>query len=118
MGRTKIDIDWGRVEEMAIKGANGAQIAGALGVHYDTLVNRFKEDNTSDFSKYLTTKKEKGNQLLHEKQWEVAMTGDKTMLVWLGKQRLGQTERQQTDITTGGDKITKVELIKGHGADS
>jgi len=92
MGRTKIDIDWGRVEEMAIKGANGAQIAGALGVHYDTLVNRFKEDNTSDFSQYLTTKKEKGNQLLHEKQWEVAMTGDKTMLVWLGKQRLGQTE--------------------------
>jgi len=35
----------------------------------------------------------------------VAMSGDKTMLVWLGKQRLGQTEKQQTDVTTGGEKL-------------
>ena len=27
-------------------------------------------------------------------------------------------DKSETDITTGGEKITKVELIKGHGADS
>ena len=34
------------------------------------------------------------------------------------KNRFGWADKQQTDVTTGGEKITKVELIKGHGADS
>ena len=110
MPRTKIPIDWTRVEKMAMAGASGVQIAAAIGVHYDTLVNRYKEDNSSDFSEYLTTKREKGNELLLRKQYDVAMSGDKTMLVWLGKQRLGQSEKQQTDVTTGGEKIDSIKV--------
>ena len=34
------------------------------------------------------------------------------------KNRFGWRDKSETDITTGGEKITKVELIKGHGADS
>lgn len=105
MARTKIEIDWDRIEKMAMAGANGQQIAAAIGVHYDTLVNRFKENDNSDFSQYLATKREKGNELLLRKQFDVAMSGDKTMLVWLGKQRLNQTERQAIDHTTQGEKL-------------
>ena len=32
---------------------------------------------------------------LRAKQFELAMRGNPTMLVWLGKQELGQTDRQQ-----------------------
>ena len=32
---------------------------------------------------------------LRVKQFELAMHGNPTMLVWLGKQELGQTDRQQ-----------------------
>ena len=98
MPRTKIAIDWTRVEKMAMAGANGQQIAAAIGVHYDTLVNRYKEDNKSDFSQYLTTKREKGNELLLRKQYDIAMSGDKAMLIWLGKQRLNQSEKTNTDM--------------------
>ena len=105
MARTKANIDWERVEKMAMAGAKGQQIAAAIGVHYNTLDKRSKEDLKCDFSEFLQTKREKGNELLLRKQYDVAMTGDKTMLVWLGKQRLGQSERQQTDITTGGEKL-------------
>lgn len=96
MPRKKISIDWDRVEKMAMAGANGVQIAAALGIHYNTLDKRSKEDLKCDFSEYLTTKREKGNELLLRKQYDIAMSGDKTMLVWLGKQRLEQKEHQHT----------------------
>jgi hypothetical protein len=111
MARTKVNIDWERIEKMAMAGANGQQIAAAIGVHYDTLVNRYKETHSSDFSQYLQAKREKGNELLLRKQYEIAMTGDRTMLVWLGKQRLGQREKQDTDITTGGEKLNEIKII-------
>lgn len=95
MGRKKINIDWNKVEKMAIAGANGRQIAAAIGIHYDTLVTACERDNNSYFSEYLQTKREKGNNLLHTKQFDLAMKGDRGMLIWLGKQRLDQSEKSK-----------------------
>ena len=106
MARTKAPIDWDRVEKMAMAGANGVQIAAALGIHYNTLDKRSKEDLKCDFSEYLTTKREKGNERLLRKQYDIAMGGDKTMLVWLGKQRLGQADKSHYDHTSKGEKIS------------
>jgi hypothetical protein len=36
---------------------------------------------------------------LRRKQLQVAMSGSVPMLIWLGKQLLGQTDRQETRIT-------------------
>ena len=41
------------------------------------------------------TKKAKGNSFLRAKQYEKALQGDNVMLVWLGKNRLKQTDREQ-----------------------
>ena len=112
MGRNKALIDWARLEKMAMCGSNGQQIAAAIGVHYDTLVNRCvtdKPDDISIFSEYLRTKREKGNDLLLRKQFDIAMAGDKTMLIWLGKQRLGQKEK--TDITSNDKDLNRGETI-------
>jgi len=38
------------------------------------------------------TKKKKKE--LEDKQWEVAMSGDTKMLIWLGKQYLAQSDKQ------------------------
>jgi len=40
----------------------------------------------------LTEQKQKGNSFLLGKQYQVAMGGNTTMLIWLGKQRLAQTD--------------------------
>ena len=111
MARTKIPIDWNRVEKMAIAGANGVQIAAALGICYATLERRNKEDNNVDFVEFLTTKREKGNEALLSKQYDIAMSGDKTMLIWLGKQRLDQKER--TDHTTNNKDLNIINLGTG-----
>ena len=44
------------------------------------------------FTEYMQQKKSRGNSILREKQYDVALEGDKSLLIWLGKQRLKQRE--------------------------
>jgi hypothetical protein len=89
----KIDIEL--AGKLAQAGSNGVQIAAHFGVHPDTLRDRIVDvTGFSDFSSWLQDKKAKGDSLLLTKQYDIAMQGDRTMLVWLGKQRLGQSDKQ------------------------
>ena len=47
--------------------------------------------------------------LLH-KQVEVALSGNTTMLVWLGKQYLGQSDRQEVANTFSSEQPTSLEF--------
>ena len=73
----------------------GTEIAATLGVHPNTLYRSCETENKVSFGDYSAIKRASGDRLLKVKQFEVAMTGDKTMLVWLGKQRLGQSEKSE-----------------------
>lgn len=117
MGRKKIKIDWNKVDNSLMAGANGVQVSAMLGISFDTLSRRCKEDKKADFADYLRQKREKGNNLLHAKQYELAMKGDRGMLIWLGKQRLDQSDKetgkQEIEITNKGvdyDRLTDAEL--------
>jgi transcription initiation factor TFIIIB Brf1 subunit/transcription initiation factor TFIIB len=80
------------VEGMASVGATNTEIADVLGVDEGTIRKRFPE--TLD-------KARAGLKVrLRRKQIELALEGNPTMLVWLGKQILKQTERVDT---TSGD---------------
>jgi IS30 family transposase len=93
-GRKQLEIDWKRVDKLLEVQCSGTEIAAALGMHPDTLYNAVKREFNSDFSAYSQVKRESGKRLLKAKQFEVALEGDKTMLVWLGKQYLDQSDRQ------------------------
>jgi hypothetical protein len=95
-GRPKVSIDWDEVGTMLEAGATAESIAASIGVSTDTLYNRCKSDLNSDFSAFSQQKKAKGLESLRAKQYAVAMEGDKTMLIWLGKQRLGQSDKTET----------------------
>jgi len=95
-GRPKLPIDWDVVDRCLISGSNGTQTAAFIGVYPDTLYDRCVSEKKMPFTAYTVIMRQKGNSLLLGKQYQVAMTGDKTMLVWLGKQRLKQTD-QPTD---------------------
>lgn len=58
-----------------------------------------------DFGPLLKEMREAGKANLRAKQYELAMKGDKTMLVWLGKQILGQRDRQELSTAAEGFKI-------------
>jgi len=98
MGRTKIMIDWRRVSRYLQAQCNGVGIAGILGIDDKTLYRRCLEDNKITFAEFSATKKAEGRELLKAKQFDTAMSGDRTMLVWLGKQLLGQRDQVEQTI--------------------
>lgn len=55
-----------------------------------------------NFSSYLTKARAQLNQRLRQAQLRVALEGNPTMLIWLGKQMLGQSENP---YKTDDDKI-------------
>ena len=94
MARPKVDIDWERVNELLEADCEGTEIAAYLGIVPNTLYERCKKDNNLSFSEYLQQKKAKGNSLLKEKQHKIALAENVGMLIWLGKQRLGQSDKK------------------------
>lgn len=100
MARPKSKIDWSKVDDMLEKQCEGTEIAGALGMHPNTFYNRVQYEFDVGFSEYKQQKRESGKSLLRKKQFEVALEGNTTMLVWLGKQYLQQTDKVQTEDKT------------------
>lgn len=102
MGRNKINIDWNKVDRMLEAGCDGTEVAATLGINEETLYRACERENKVGFVDYKATKRASGDRLLRVKQFEIAMTGDKAMLIWLGKQRLGQAEKQEHSGPGGG----------------
>lgn len=97
-GRKPIAINWLEVDRFLEAGASGPETASYLGIHYDTLQKRFKKEHSHKakftyFSEYITYKRRAGDLKLRVKQFDLAMKGDRGMLIWLGKNRLNQSDR-------------------------
>jgi len=114
MGRPQKPIDWDLVEKAIGAGCEGVEIAAHLGIHPNTLYERTVAEHGITFSEYLSTKREKGESILRMKQFQVAMNGNVSMLIWLGKNRLGQRENPKDDAPPN-DKILQeiLDSIKG-----
>ena len=88
-GRPRIEIDMAKVEELASVGATQQEIASHLGVSTDTL------HRNPDFAAVYKRGMDKGRLSLRHKQYDLAKQGDKTMLIWLGKQLLDQSDKRE-----------------------
>ena len=109
-GRPKIVIDMVLVDNLCQIQCTGEEIASVLKVDYDTLNARIKESTGSGFSDYIKVKSKGGKASLRRMQWKGAQEGNATMLVWLGKQYLGQNDKQE--IEHSGKLNLTGELIK------
>ena len=112
-GRTPAVIDWDTVGKLLEAGCSGESIATQLGIHRTTLYNRCKNDTGLTFSTFSQQKKMLGDNLLRAKQYQTAMSGNVTMQIWLGKQRLGQTDKLEHQGKDGGPIRTVTEVIIG-----
>lgn len=80
-------------------------VADVLGVSISTMHRRLKEHYGQTFDE-LKTQKQAGLKLrLSAKQYEMAMKGNVAALIWLGKQWLGQKERNEVDVSGSGITI-------------
>ena len=74
-----------QVEKLASFGLTNKEIADALGYDDTTLKRKFEN--------FIIKGKANLKQRLKSKQIQVALGGNVSMLIWLGKQYLGQTEK-------------------------
>lgn len=86
-GRPTKPVDASIVQGMAAVGCTTQDIATALNVSPDTIERRFMAE--------LERGRQQMRQSLRKKQFESAMSGNVTMLIWLGKQHLGQVDKQE-----------------------
>lgn len=92
-----ISIDWDQVDKMCAIHCTGEEQAAILGIDYDTLNRRCKKEKKRSFADYFAEKRSSGRMSLRRKQYTVAMDGNPTMLIWLGKNWLGQSDQREPD---------------------
>ena len=78
-----------------------------LGVNTDTLTRKIKEAHGMGFAEYKRKRQEPMRINLLKKQYDVAMSGNVSMLIWLGKQHLGQSDKAENAID-----ISKIQINK------
>jgi len=88
VGRPKKELDTDMIEKLASIFCTNEEISTIVGCHPDTLADNFSE--------YLKKGRDKGKMSLRRMQWEKAQSGNTTMLIWLGKQMLGQKDKIET----------------------
>jgi hypothetical protein len=84
-GRPEIPIDADQVYKLALLQATNKEIGDFFGCSPDTIENRF--------SGVLTKARADRKIRLRRAQMKQALGGNVTMLIWLGKQYLGQAEK-------------------------
>ena len=85
----KYDIDTKEVEKLASYGCTNIEIASFFGCD-ESLIRK-------SYSEFITKGQENGKTKLRKLQWKQAEKGNVPMLIWLGKQYLGQSDKQEID---------------------
>jgi hypothetical protein len=108
-GRPRKVIDKKVFESLCEIQCTKVEMCGILDCDEKTLTKWCKEKyNGLGFSDTFKLKGAVGKMSLRRKQMEVAMAGNTGMLIWLGKQWLGQADKQEFDLS-GATKIQIVE---------
>lgn len=106
MSRPEKKIDWVRVDELLEAGCLGTEIAAYYGMHPNTFYDRVAAQYNMSFTDFSSQRKSSGEALIREAQYKKAIKKqDNTMLIWLGKQRLGQRENHID--TSGTEDLNK-----------
>ena len=100
MGRTAKRFDLKQVEQLGAIQCTYEEVAAVLGCSADTIARRMKRSKT--FKEALERGQQTGKASLRRLQWEAAKKGNVTMLIWLGKNLLGQTDVPQGNTDVGG----------------
>lgn len=95
---------WDQLDALIIW-SDESYCADRLGINRDTLAARIKERSGLSFSAYKEEKKSAMRTNLRKKQYDVAMAGNVSMLIWLGKNELGQKDKLESEHTVSELKI-------------
>lgn len=93
MGAPTIDIDFEELDKLLFIQCTLAECAYFFGCSEQTISNRVHQERGMTFCDYKAQKGARGKISLRRKQFEMAMKGNISMLIWLGKNILRQTDK-------------------------
>ena len=104
MARPKIVIDAEQVYKLAQLGCKNEEMAKYFGCSPQTLETRFQPE----------IDKGRSELKMSLRRWQLASAqkGNVAMMIWLGKQMLGQIERSQLDISKIDDEAFLAEAAR------
>lgn len=88
-GRPKIELDAEMIGRLASIHCSVDEIALIMNCGRDTIYRNYMD--------VVEEGRAKGKMGLRRRQWEVAQEGNPTLLIWLGKQWLNQSDAQKPD---------------------
>ena len=96
-GRPKKIIDYATLDKLCAIQCTGEEIAAILGLSYESLNNKLKQEKKMGFLEYFKQKGSTGKASLRRRQFTMAESNP-TMAIWLGKQYLGQKDQSHSSI--------------------
>lgn len=95
-GRPKKELDKEQVRKLAAFHCTVDEIADIIGCSRRTIYNKYKKD--------LDAGRADGKKILRTMQFKAAQKGSAAMLIWLGKQILGQKDQQEIAVVDEEEK--------------
>lgn len=108
--------DFNRLLNMVRIQCTQTEICSILGMSDTTLKRRLKERGYENFVDLYKRHNDEGRMSLRRMQWQAAENGNPTMLVWLGKQYLGQKDKQEQTIS--GEHVHAYRWITDDSSDN
>ena len=118
-GRPRIQIDRGIFENLCALQCTLEDIAGCFGCSHDTIERWCRREYRRNFAEIFEEKRGKGRISLRRTQWKLAERSP-AMAIFLGKNYLGQTDRQDVKLSgkVGVMTIADLMLEDDDGADT
>lgn len=120
MGRKYIDIKQDEFEKLCHIQCTAEEIASWFRCSVDTIERWCKREYQKTFAEVFSEKRLGGCISLRRAQFQEAIKGNTALLIWLGKQYLGQTDVEKSDKKELKDKLNEIhetinvlKLVKG-----
>jgi hypothetical protein len=97
LGRKPTPIDLTEVRKLAQMQCTDSEMAAWFNLTRQAFSIRLQK--SAELRECVDRGRESGKASLRRMQWQAAEGGDRTMLVWLGKQYLGQSDKQQNEVS-------------------
>lgn len=93
------------IENLSRVQCTDEEIASVIGCSVDVLTNK---NNKKAFAEAKEKGLQSGKASIRRMQYKAAEAGNPTMLIWLGKQYLGQTEKQEIETNATQDFVFNI----------
>lgn len=108
MGRREIQIKQEEFEKLCQIQCTREEIAGWYHCSHDTIERWCKRTYGETFASIFEKKRQGGCISLRRAQFQEALKGNTALLIWLGKQYLGQTDVEKTERKLLSEKLNEI----------